>query len=147
RRLARELYLGQGPQQAGGPYGLRGCSVADCPAGTICDVCGPGEPECMELPAPVGGFDGFCVGPVLTCEYAPDYDAGPPPLVDAGSSPDADSTQDAGDDPPRELDAGQSPSDDDAGGEDNGDDDDGFPERPQGPTVTADGCACSSSRT
>lgn len=143
RRLAREMLLGPGPAQAGGPYGLRGCTLEECPAGTICPACGPGQPECMPLPEPVGAFTGLCIGPVLTCEAAPDYDAGPPPFVDAG--PAVEPGTDAGSDPPvGPLDAGPSGAD---GGPDDDDDDDDDRRlgASPGPTVTTDGCACATS--
>lgn len=142
KRLARELLLGPGPVQSGGPYGLRGCSLTTCPPGTVCPTCGLGQPECMALPSPVGGFDGICIGPVLTCEAAPDYDAGPLPGEDAGAPPSDAGTStgdDAGGDPPVGQDAGTG-GDDDAGKRD----EDGRLDDTPDPTVTTDGCACSS---
>jgi MYXO-CTERM domain-containing protein len=132
RRLARELLLGPGPPDLFGPFGVKGCQVADCPAGLPCALCGPGEVECLTLPGgPEQGFDGVCVAPTRTCDYPPDgFDDGPVFALDAGP-------QDAG------YDAGPEDAGYDAGS--------ARPSGPGlgqggGPTVNRGGdCGCSSS--
>jgi len=109
RRLSRELLIGPGPPDLFGPFGVKGCMLADCPPREPCASCGPGEVECLEIPdGPVQDFDGVCIAPTRTCDRPPtDFDDGPVFELDIDDPADAGDTTielDGG------FDAGPSPS-------------------------------------
>jgi MYXO-CTERM domain-containing protein len=94
RRLSRELLFGPGPPDLFGPFGVKGCDPVACPAGQPCADCGPGEVECLVIPEELEvNAAGVCIAPMRTCDRpppgyddGPNFDAGPPPVLDAGPS-------------------------------------------------------------